>query len=140
MLRWTVKQILKFTILFSLLSGCSQFALLSSGSSLAISHNNYAKAYSYIDFTTTLTTEKDIKTHAYHYATKAKKLKELVLKTIAHDFDGMSGDVVITHKVMMWELYQPDAGFFKVKNRDYYIKEFHSTEEQKYIMAYGGQI
>jgi len=140
MLRWTGKQILKFTILFSLLSGCSEFALLSSGSSLAISHNSYAKAYSSFDFVTTLATKKDIKTHAYHYVKKAKELKELVLNTIAHDFDGMSGDVVITHKVVMWELYQPDAGFFKVKNIDYYIKEFHSTEEQKYIMAYGGQI
>jgi len=140
MLRWTGKQILKFTILFSLLSGCSEFALLSSGSSLAISHNSYTKAYSSFDFVTTLATKKDIKTHAYHYVKKAKELKELVLNTIAHDFDGMSGDVVITHKVVMWELYQPDAGFFKVKNIDYYIKEFHSTEEQKYIMAYGGQI
>ena len=78
MLRWTGKQILKYTILFSLLSGCSEFALLSSGSSLAISHNSYAKAYSGIDFATAITTKKDIKTHAYHYVTKAKELKELV--------------------------------------------------------------
>ena len=78
MLRWTGKQILKYIILFSLLSGCSEFALLSSGSSLAISHNSYAKAYSGIDFATTITTKKDIKTHAYHYVTKAKELKELV--------------------------------------------------------------
>ena len=78
MLRWTGKQILKYTILFSLLSGCSEFALLSSGSSLAISHNSYAKAYSSIDFATAITTKKDIKTHAYHYVTKAKELKELV--------------------------------------------------------------
>ena len=135
MLRWTGKQILKFTILFSLLSGCSEFALLSSGSSLAISHNSYAKAYSSFDFVTTLATKKDIKTHAYHYVKKAKELKELVLNTIAHDFDGMSGDVVITHKVVMWELYQPDAGFFKVKNMENY-----KSKKQKYIMAYGGQI
>ena len=78
MLRWTGKQILKFTILFSLLSGCSEFAILSSGSSLAISHNSYAKAYNGIDFATAITTKKDIKTHAYHYVTKAKELKELV--------------------------------------------------------------
>ena len=80
MLRWTGKKILKFTILFSLLSGCSEFALLSSGSSLAISHNSYAKAYSGIDFATTITTKKDIKTHAYHYVTKAKELKDNVVK------------------------------------------------------------
>ena len=143
MLRWTGKQILKFTILFSLLSGCSEFALLSSGSSLAISHNSYAKAYSSFDFVTTLATKKDIKTHAYHYVKKAKELKKLVLKTIAHDFDGMSPDVVLTHKVYMWELYQPDAAFFKVKNMETsttYIKEFHTNKPKTYILAYGGQI
>jgi len=138
MLRWTGKQILKYTILFSLLSGCSEFALLSSGSSLAISHNSYAKAYSGIDFATTITTKKDIKTHAYHYVTKVKELKELVLNNIAHDFDGMSADLVTTHKVYMWELYQPDAGFFKVKNMTNYKPNYWTT--QKYITAYGGQI
>jgi hypothetical protein len=138
MLRWTGKQILKFTILFSLLSGCSEFALLSSGSSLAISHNSYAKAYSSLDFATTITTKKDIKTHAYHYVTKVKELKELVLNNIAHDFDGMSADLVTTHKVYMWELYQPDAGFFKVKNMTNYKPNYWTT--QKYITAYGGQI
>ena len=143
MLRWTGKQILKYTILFSLLSGCSEFALLSSGSSLAISHNSYAKAYSGIDFATTITTKKDIKTHAYHYVTKAKELKELVLNTIAHDFDDMSPDVVITHKVFMWELYQPDAGFFKVKNMENYKSKEDiqwKMESQGWIKMYGGQI
>ena len=143
MLRWTGKQILKYTILLSLLSGCSEFALLSSGSGLAISHNSYAKAYNGFDLATTLTTKKDIKTHAYHYVKKAKELKKLVLKTIAHDFDGISPDVVLTHKVYMWELYQPDAGFFKVKNMKTsttYIKEFHTNKQKTYILAYGGQI
>jgi len=69
---------IKLFILAVLLNGCSEFALLSSGSSLAISNNTYAKAYSGIDFATTLTTEKDIKTHAYHYVKKVKELKELV--------------------------------------------------------------
>lgn len=69
---------IKLFILAVLLNGCSEFALLSSGGSLAISNNTYAKAYSGIDFATTLTTEKDIKTHAYHYVKKVKELKELV--------------------------------------------------------------
>jgi hypothetical protein len=135
MLRWTGKKVLGLILLLSLTSGCSEFALLSSGSGLAISHNSYAKAYNGFDLATTLTTKKDIKTHAYHYVKKAKELKKLVLKTIAHDFDGISPDVVITHKVYMWELYQPDAGFFKVKNMENY-----KSKKQKYIMAYGGQI
>jgi len=70
---------IKLFILAVLLNGCSEFALLSSGSSLAISNNTYAKAYSGIDFATTLTTEKDIKTHAYHYVKKVKELKESVI-------------------------------------------------------------
>ena len=55
-------------ILLSLLvasTSCSEFALLTSGSSLAISQNAYAKAYSGIDFLTVIKTEKDIKTHLY---------------------------------------------------------------------------
>ena len=69
---------IKLLLLILLLNGWSKFALLSSGSSLAISNNTYAKVYSGMDFATTLTTEKDIKTHAYHYLTKVKELKELV--------------------------------------------------------------
>ena len=130
-----VNKILSLLVTLVILTGCSEFALLSSGSSLAISHNSYAKAYNSIDLATAITTKKDIKTHAYHYVKKAKEIKKLVLKTIAHDFDDMSPDVVITHKVFMWELYQPDAGFFKVKNMENY-----KSKKQKYIMAYGGQI
>ena len=52
---------IKLFILAVLLNGCSKFALLSSGGSLAISNNTYAKAYSGIDLATTLTTEKILK-------------------------------------------------------------------------------
>ena len=53
-----------------LISSCTEFAMLSSGTGIAISHNAYAKAYSGIDFLTVITTEKDIKTHVYHSLTK----------------------------------------------------------------------
>tara|TARA_Y100001963_G_scaffold142133_1_gene211238 strand:+ start:279 stop:464 length:186 start_codon:yes stop_codon:yes gene_type:complete len=46
-------------------SGCSEFALLASGSSIAISQNAYAKAYSGIDVLTIMQTDKDIKRHVY---------------------------------------------------------------------------
>ena len=58
----------KLTILFIILifvSGCSEFALLASGSSIAISQNAYVKAYNGIDVLTIMTTEKDIKRHIY---------------------------------------------------------------------------
>ena len=62
-------------ILLSLLvacTSCSEFALLASGSSLAISQNAYAKVYGGIDFLTIMRTEKDIKTHIYHSLKKEK--------------------------------------------------------------------
>ena len=51
-------------------SGCSEFALLASGSSIAISQNAYAKAYSGVDMLTIMSTDKDIKKHIY------EKIKE----------------------------------------------------------------
>ena len=52
-------------VLVILTSSCTEFAMLSSGAGIAVSQNAYAKAYSGIDFLTVLTTEKDIKMHAY---------------------------------------------------------------------------
>ena len=46
-------------------SSCSEFALLASGSSVALSQNAYSKAYSGIDVLTIMQTEKDIKRHIY---------------------------------------------------------------------------
>ena len=46
-------------------SSCTEFALLASGSSIAISQNAYAKAYSGVDMLTIMSTEKDIKKHIY---------------------------------------------------------------------------
>ena len=59
---------LKLTILFIMLiivSGCSEFAILMSGSSLAVSQNAYVKAYNGVDFLTVISTEKSIKKHIY---------------------------------------------------------------------------
>jgi len=46
-------------------TSCSEFALLASGSSIAISQNVYAKAYSGVDVLTIIKTDKDIRTHVY---------------------------------------------------------------------------
>jgi len=46
-------------------SGCSEFALLASGTSVAVSQNAYAKAYSGVDMLTIMSTDKDIKKHVY---------------------------------------------------------------------------
>ena len=52
-------------LLTVLLSGCSEFALLMSGSSIAISHNAYVKTYNGIDVLTIMSTDKDIKKYIY---------------------------------------------------------------------------
>ena len=59
-------------VLLTVLNGCSEFALLASGSSIAISQNAYVKAYNGVDVLTIMQTEKDIKTHIY------SKTKELI--------------------------------------------------------------
>ena len=46
-------------------SGCSEFALLASGTSIAVSQNAYVKAYNGIDVLTIMETDKDIKRHVY---------------------------------------------------------------------------
>ena len=52
-------------------SSCSEFALLASGSSIAISQNTYAKVYNGIDVLTIMRTEKSMKKHIYDNAKKA---------------------------------------------------------------------
>ena len=59
---------LRLMILFTTLifaSGCTEFALLASGSSIAISQNAYVKVYNGIDVITIMGTEKSIKKHIY---------------------------------------------------------------------------
>ena len=46
-------------------SGCSEFALLASGASIAASQNVYTRIYSGVDVLTIMSTEKDIKKHVY---------------------------------------------------------------------------
>jgi len=53
------------------LTACSEFAILMSGSSLAISQNTYAKVYNGMDVLTIMNTDKSIKGHAYDSAKKA---------------------------------------------------------------------
>ena len=58
------KLILLFGIII-LTSGCTSLTLLASAGGVAISQNTLMKAYNGLDFITTITTEKSIKTHIY---------------------------------------------------------------------------
>ena len=46
-------------------TGCSEFALLMSGSSIAVSQNAYVKAYNGMDVLTIMHSDKSIKKHVY---------------------------------------------------------------------------
>jgi len=65
-----IRTILLLSML-TVLTACSEFAMLMSGSSLAISQNTYAKVYNGIDVLTIMNTKKSIKGHAYDSAKKA---------------------------------------------------------------------
>ena len=52
-------------LMLTVLTGCTNFALLMSGGGAVLSHNVYVKAYNGIDLLTIINTEKDIKTHIY---------------------------------------------------------------------------
>ena len=67
---------LKRTLLLLMLmvcTGCTELAMFSSGATMAVSHNAYAKAYSGLDFLTIISTEKDIKKHIYESLKNDKK-------------------------------------------------------------------
>ena len=57
------------TVVVILTSSCTEFAMLSSTATIAVSHNAYAKAYSGVDMLTIMQTEKDIRTHVYETLT-----------------------------------------------------------------------
>ena len=60
-----IQKIFMLCVIWLTCSGCSEFALLASGSSIAISQNAYVKAYNSIDVLTIMETDKDIKRHVY---------------------------------------------------------------------------
>ena len=60
-----MKKILLSSLLLVSLTSCSEFALLASGSSIAISHNTYAKMYNGVDILTIMNTEKSMQQHIY---------------------------------------------------------------------------
>ena len=66
-----MKKIFMLCAILITCSSCSEFALLASGSSLALSQNTYAKMYNAADMLTIMSTEESIKKHAYNNAKKA---------------------------------------------------------------------
>ena len=71
-----MKKLFLVCVILSFCTSCSEFALLASGSSLAVSQNVYAKAYSGVDMITIMGTEKDIKKHIYDTIKTNRSTKE----------------------------------------------------------------
>ena len=60
------------------LTGCSEFAILTSGAGIVASNSVYAKTYNGVDLLTTIKTDKSLKQHALETTKKSiKKSKEL---------------------------------------------------------------
>jgi len=66
-----MKKIFTLCVILITCSSCTEFALLASGSSIAISQNTYAKVYNGIDVLTIMGTDKSMKRHAYDNVKKA---------------------------------------------------------------------
>ena len=57
--------IMLLIIIVIITSSCTEMAFIGGSTTIAISQNPYAKAYSGIDVLTIMSTEKDIKSHIY---------------------------------------------------------------------------
>ena len=65
------QKIFALCVILIMCSSCTEFALLASGSSIALSQNTYAKVYNGMDVLTIMRTDKSMKRHAYDNAKKA---------------------------------------------------------------------
>ena len=66
-----MKKLFLVCAILSLCTSCAEFALLASGSSIALSQSTYAKVYNGVDILTIMSTKKSMKGHAYDSAKKA---------------------------------------------------------------------
>ena len=120
-------------ILGLLLTGCSQLTMLSvagSTASLVINNNALVKTYSGLDVVTFMTTDKDIKTHAYETAVSVgvvvKNVKEVVNETFILEkpitFESEKRVLVALPiiKVNISKLLTVDDGFYIIKNFENY--------------------
>ena len=68
-----MKKLLLISLIPVSLTSCSQFMLLASTGSIALSNNIYAKAYSGVDILTIMNTEKSMKQHIYERIKEPKR-------------------------------------------------------------------
>ena len=71
-----IKKLFTLCVILITCSSCSEFALLASGTSIAVSQNAYAKVYSGADMLTIMSTDKDIKRHVYDKVRRNNKTEK----------------------------------------------------------------
>ena len=71
-----MKKIFLLCVILITCTSCSEFALIASGSSIAVSQNAYVKAYNGVDILTIINTDKDIKRHMYDQIRRLDKTKK----------------------------------------------------------------
>ena len=71
-----IKKLFTLCVILITCSSCSEYALLASGTSIAVSQNAYAKIYSGADMLTIMSTDKDIKRHIYDEVRNLNKTKK----------------------------------------------------------------
>ena len=71
-----IRKIFMLCVILVACNGCSEFALLASGTSIAVSQNAYVKAYNGVDVLTIMSTDKDLKRHAYEMIKKKGEKNE----------------------------------------------------------------
>ena len=121
-----IKKCLGLIVGLLLLTGCSEFALLSSGTSLAVSNNVYAKSWSGLDVGTYLLTDKDIKTHAYEKViTLTKKVNEtfILKKPEMLATEKNVGVAIPVIKVEESEIFKPDNNLVLASTLDLPIED-----------------
>ena len=91
-----MKKIFFVCVILITCSSCSEFAILASGASIAITQNKYAKVYNGVDVLTIMRTEKSMKRHVYDNAkkawTEAKEGKKHIYDTIKTNRDSKKND------------------------------------------------
>jgi len=124
-----VNKILSLLAALIILTGCSEFAVLSlagSTTSLVASNNIYAKTWSGADLTTYLVTDKDIKTHAYEKVmTLTKKVNEtfILKKPEMLATEKNVGVAIPVIKVEESEIFKPDDNLVLASTVTYPIED-----------------
>ena len=134
-----VNKILSLLAALIILTGCSEFAVLSlagSTTSLVAANNLYAKTWSGADLTTYLVTDKDIKTHVYD--------KAIIVKKVFVETPKKENEILVSYPVVevkISEIFKPDDGFYLAKNMDNYKSKEEiewEIESKGWIKIYGG--